>query len=86
MTFAYWNPLILHARQLLNSQTGKFEQVSVEKLAEETISVRGKTEPAVKYLLTGEKLRIELWYSRDMQWLGLQSTTEDGRKLRYQLD
>ena len=86
MTFAYWNPRILEAKQLLNSQTGRFEPVTVERQAEEPLSVRGRIEPAIKYLLSGEKLKIELWYSRDMQWLGLQSMTDGGRKLRYQLD
>jgi hypothetical protein len=86
LTFAYWNPRILEAKQLLNSQTGRFEPVTVERQAEEPLSVRGRIEPAIKYLLSGEKLKIELWYSRDMQWLGLQSTTDGGRKLRYQLD
>lgn len=86
MTFAYWNPRILEAKQLLNSQTGKFEPVKIEKLGDEPIMARGRKEPATRYLLTGEKLKIELWYSRDMQWLGLQSTAEGGRKLLYRLD
>jgi hypothetical protein len=86
LTFAYWNPRILEAQQLLNSQTGKYEPVKIEKLGEESILAQGKQQPATKYLLTGEKLKIELWYSPEMQWLGLQSTAEGGRKLLYRLN
>ena len=28
---------------------------------------------------------IELWYSKDNDWIGLLSTTEDGRKLTYRI-
>ena len=86
MTFAYWNPRILEQKQLLNSQTGKYEPVVIEKIGDDSVMVRGRKEPAIKYLLTGEKLEIELWYSKDMEWLGLQSTAEGGRKLLYRLD
>jgi len=86
LTFAYWNPHMLQARQLLNSQTGKFDTVKIEKVGEETILAQGKQQPATRYLLTGEKLKIELWYSPQMEWLGLQSTAEGGRKLLYRLD
>ena len=86
MTFAYWNPRMLEAKQLLNSQTGKYEPVTIEKLGDDPVMAHGRKEPATKYLLTGEKLKIELWYSKDMEWLGLQSTAEGGRKLLYRLD
>ena len=86
MTFAYWNPRILEQKQLLNSQTGRYEPVVIEKLGDDSVMVRGRKEPAIKYLLTGEKLEIELWYSKDMEWLGLRSTAEGGRKLLYRLD
>jgi len=85
MTFAYWNPRMLEQKQLLNSQTGRYETVKIDKVGEESILAGGKQQPATKYLLTGDKLKIELWYSKDMQWLGLQSTAEGGRKLRYEL-
>ena len=86
MTFAYWNPRMLEQKQLLNSQTGRYEPVKIEKLGDDPFMARGRKEPATKYLLTGEKLKIELWYSKDMQWLGLQSTAEGGRKLLYRMD
>ena len=32
-----------------------------------------------------KELDIELWYSQDEAWLGLQSALEGGRTLRYEL-
>jgi hypothetical protein len=86
MTYAYWNPQLLQATQLLNSQTGKFDAVKIKKLSDESIQAHGKRETATKYRITGDKLQIDLWYSHDLQWLGLESSTEGGRRLRYQLD
>jgi hypothetical protein len=86
MTFAYWNPHMLEGKQLLNSQTGRYDTVKIEKVGEESILASGKQQSAIKYLLTGDKLKIELWYSKDMQWLGLQSTAEGGRKLLDRLE
>lgn len=86
-TFAYWDPSILKARRLLNSQTGEFVDVRVEPLGEETISVRGQAVQADRYRLYSELGEIDLWYAADnYRWLALQSTTESGRKLSYRMN
>jgi hypothetical protein len=85
MTFAYWNPNMLGQTRLLNAQNGKYEPVSIRKVGEETLTVRGKATPAQHYFVAGDKLKIDLWYSADSEWVGLKSTTEDGRQLLYQL-
>jgi len=36
-----------------------------------------------RYRLTADKIDIEVWYSGNDQWLGLQSTTDKGRLIRY---
>jgi hypothetical protein len=94
-TFAYWNPQILNATRLLNPQTGNYVPVRVMRIGIDTINVRGLPAAAERYRLVSESgaseiLQIDLWYStdrngRDKQWLALESTTEDSRRLRYQL-
>jgi len=89
-TFAYWNPQILDATHLLNPQTGEYVPVRVVRLGEDTLAIRGIAQAAERYRLIGdaagsERLRIDLWYSPSREWLALESTTEDGRRLRYQL-
>jgi Domain of unknown function (DUF6134) len=86
MTFAYWNPNMLSQTRLLNAQNGKYEPVTIRKVASETLTVRGNATPAEHYFLSGEQLKIDLWYSTANEWLALKSTTEDGRQLLYQLE
>jgi len=86
MTFAYWNPNMLQQTRLLNSQNGKYEPVTIKKVASETLTVRGNATQAEHYFLAGDKLKIDLWYSPANEWLALRSTTEDGRQLQYQLE
>jgi hypothetical protein len=86
MSFAYWNPAMLGQSQLLNSQTGKYEQVRIVALGEEKLSVRGEPVNAKRYRITGPRQPIDLWYSTGDEWLGLESTVAGGRRLRYRLD
>lgn len=85
MSFAYWNPKILQQRRLLNPQNGEFVDVSVESKGSETLSARGTATEATRYTLAGRKLRIDLWYTADGRWVGLQSITDGGQLLRYVL-
>lgn len=85
-TFAYWDPDFLTEAELLNSQTGEMMPVKVESLQPESLIVHGEPILAQKYRLSAEGMELFLWYSQDDQeWLGLQSTTKGGRKLRYVL-
>jgi Family of unknown function (DUF6134) len=85
MTFAYWNPNLLGQSRLLNVQTGEYMDVKVRVLGEETLTVRGTAQRALRYALETRDFRIDLWYSPNKEWLALESNTEGGRKLRYQI-
>ena len=85
-TFAYWDKSFLTHSRLLNSQTGEYLDVDVEDLGKKSIMVSNTSVPANSYRLTADGLDIELWYSSDGQWLGLQSTTGKGRQLRYVIE
>ena len=76
MSFAYWNPEILKARQLLNSQTGELVPV--------TITVRGQQLAATRHRISAEQVQIDLWYA-DQQWIALEALALGGRRLRYEL-
>ncbi len=86
MTFAYWNPAILTADRLLNSETGEYMAVQVSDRGPDTITAAGREQPAHRYTLTTSKFSLDLWYSPDREWLGLETTTESGRRLRYRLE
>ena len=84
MSFAYWNPDVLQAHQLINSQSGVRTAVSVQDLGLQSLRVRGSRQLAHHYLLSGPELAIDLWYTgRD--WVGLDSITAGGHRLHYEL-
>lgn len=85
MTFAYWNPDFLKQSELLNPQTGEILSVSVEPLETEPYLVRGQNIEAQQYRLQAKGVELFLWYSKDGEWLGLESTIKGGRTLRYEL-
>ena len=83
-TFAYWNPAVLESEQLLNSQTGDYEAVSVTYDGPDQVSLDGTDIDAVRYTLTTRGGDITLWYSRDdLTWLGLEAPAKGGRTLTY---
>ncbi len=95
MTFAYWNPRILSQSRLLNPQNAEWLDTKISKLGKDTIEVRGKKTEATHYRIDGTldgnpkdakpKLKIELWYSAENEWLALRSTTPDGYIINYKL-
>lgn len=85
-TFAYWDPRLLQANRLLNAQTGEYLDVNIELLGNESLIIADQKVIAKRYRLQAENIEIDLWYSDNMHWLGLQTTTESGRQLRYQLE
>lgn len=84
-TFAYWNPAVFLESELLNSQTGQLLAVDVELSNDEFVDVYGGVTPATRYRLVAKDIKLDVWYSSDNRWLGLESTIKGGRKLRYEL-
>jgi hypothetical protein len=84
MSFAYWNPQILRARELINSQTGTPVAIDVRSLGTEQIVVKGSPQKAARYHLAGPDIAIDLWYVNS-QWVALESAVDGGRRLRYEL-
>lgn len=68
--FAYWQPSLLDRPRLLNPETGRFEKASLEG-------------DATRRRLSAESVQVELRYSADGRWSALESSTPDGRRLRY---
>lgn len=82
-TFAYWDPELLNSQQLLNVQTGKLEEVNIQSLGKAVLVKDGNNVMAKQYRITNPKFSIDLWYSKDQEWLALESTTDTGARLRY---
>jgi hypothetical protein len=89
MTFAYWNPRVLSATQLMNAQTGEYAAVRIDALGRERVQVRGQQVDAEHFAIVGDKLNIELWYAARSEgigeWIALATKTERGGRLEYRL-
>ncbi len=90
MTFAYWNPKIIQQAKLLNPQNGEWLDTKLTNLGTETIDVKNKKVEANHYKLDASlngksKLKIELWYSANNEWLALKSITPEGYTINYKL-
>ncbi|MEO5701928.1 MAG: DUF6134 family protein [Casimicrobiaceae bacterium] len=83
MSFAYWNPRILTQRRLLNAQTGAYEDVRLQPLPEASVRVHGVEVPARGFRITAAGKPIDLWYSKDDEWLALDTVVDGGRRMRY---
>jgi len=84
MSFAYWDPRILGAARLLNSQTGELLPVRIDARGTERVNVAGRSVPATRHRLSTPQLQIDLWYA-DGRWVALEAPTPGGRMLRYEL-
>jgi hypothetical protein len=84
MSFAYWDPRILDADRLLNSQTGEWLPVRVEARGAERVTVAGRDIPVTRHRLSAPDLQIDLWYA-DGHWVALEAPMPGGRTLRYEL-
>lgn len=85
MSFAYWNPAIRKQSRLLNAQTGRHEAVQVSRVASGTVEVRGQSVPAMRWRIEGPAQPVDVWYTAQGEWVGLDSTVGGGRKLSYRL-
>jgi hypothetical protein len=84
MTFAYWNPQFLDQSKALNSQNGKYVDISVSEPITETLNLNGHRKLARRYDLNAGELDLQLWYSEKNEWLALASEVKGGRILKYQ--
>lgn len=85
MSFAYWNPSFLEQPRLLNPQTGAYVDVSVEKVGDEILEIRGQPVEATRFRLRAYEVDLTLWYSSDNEWLKLESVAKTGHTIRYEL-
>jgi hypothetical protein len=83
-TYAYWDLALLRKQQhLLNPQTGKWDAARLESVGAEELKRNGVSVPAQHYRLHAAELVIDLWYSRDGEWLQLGSDAKGKRRLMY---
>lgn len=84
-SFAYWNPAILEADRLLNSQTGEYEPVEISYDGNDRITVGDQTLAAERYRISVERGDIFLWYTAEEKtWVALDAPVKGDRRIRYE--
>jgi len=83
MSFAYWQPGLRTQQRLLNAQTGRIEPVRVTALGEAPVEVGGRSVGALGWRISGPTQPIDVWYSAQGDWIGLDARVEGGRTLKY---
>jgi hypothetical protein len=79
--FPYWDKTLLEGRtQLLNSENGDYDKVKLSSLGSVTLGGKKASKYALKVLGTN----IYLYYSSGGEWLRLETTLDDDKKLIYQ--
>lgn len=85
MSFAYWNPALRLQNRLLNVQTGRIEEVRWQRMESTGIPVRGRTVEATRWRLTGIERPLDVWWTQDGRWVGLDAAVRGGRQLSYRI-
>ena len=83
MSFAYWNPALRAQQRLLNAQTGRIESVRVNAIGNGTLTVGNRTVSVSGWRISGAAQPIDVWYSSQGEWLGLDTLVDGGRTLSY---
>jgi hypothetical protein len=84
-SFAYWDPMLRTRSRLLNPQTGRFERLQASPLAPRRIEVRGDSVLAQGWRLKAASGPIDVWYSPEGDWIGLDTLVRESRQLSYRL-
>lgn len=92
-SFAYWDVGLMHESRLLNTQTGEYQSTTLTDMGIGRLSMADELADGAQlddslvearhFRLICEEMTIDLWYTRDMQWLALESRTSSGQLLRY---
>ncbi|MCW5656717.1 MAG: hypothetical protein KIT60_03350 [Burkholderiaceae bacterium] len=83
MSFAYWHPALRAQQRLLNAQTGRIEPVRIASLGEASLEVGTRRVNASGWRISGPARPIDVWYSPQGDWVGLDTRVDGGRTLSY---
>lgn len=78
----HWNALVLREHQVLNTLTGKLNQVKIVEHGKEPVSTEAGKIVATRYAYTGD-LDTEVWYDKQGRWVKMRFTGEDGSTIEY---
>ncbi len=78
----HWNRDETRQSALLNSITGKLDQITVADEGPETIPALEGKRAARRYVFSGD-LKLTIWYDAEGRWVGLRFVARDGSTIDY---
>jgi hypothetical protein len=82
----HWHPGVIGSTQVVNTITGKVDQVVMLDHGPQPVSVgRSLTVTARKYAYTGD-LTNEAWYDDAGRWVKMRFTAKDGSQIEYRCE
>jgi|TARA_B100001094_G_C18061585_1_gene735367 hypothetical protein len=79
----HWNADIVKQSRVLNTLTGKINQVKLIKRGKEIIPIKDGTILATRYDYTGELTDTSVWYDSNGRWSKLEFKARDGSTVEY---
>jgi len=78
----HWNPAVLGQSQVLNTLTGKLNNVTIRKTGKENITTEAGSIPAMRYSYGGDLVN-DVWYDDKGRWVKLRFHGRDGSLIEY---
>ena len=78
----HWNASVLPETRVINTLTGKINDVAIERRGRETVATEAGEVSATRYAYTGD-LEADVWYDDAGRWVKLRFTARDGSVIEY---
>ena len=78
----HWNPLVLGQERVLNTLTGRINNVTIEPIVREWVETELGDVSATLYAYTGD-LDTEVWYDDYGRWVKMRFGARDGSTIEY---
>lgn len=79
----HYDASVVDHDRVLNTLTGKVNQIRVESLGIETLTAGGKTISAQRYQYSGDLTDTEVWYDLSGRWVGLEFVDQRGANITF---
>lgn len=78
----HWNSAVLDQTRVLNTITGRINEVRIEPRERDMVPTELGVVPATRYAYTGQ-LRTEVWYDDSGRWVKMRFAGSDGSTIEY---
>lgn len=78
----HWNAGVRSERRVLNTLTGKVNDIEMEEIAREYVATENGDVPATRYRYGGD-LDVEVWYDDHGRWVKMRFKGRDGSIIEY---